>query len=153
MEALVFGSLCRLVADKVGPCAAYTRGTHRLVCIDHDVVLSRLFDTILVVVNHPLGVMMISQWQNVSHVSGLDCGIVVSVHELIRRIETSFVTTDSSGGLVMHDHFDAFAPCVVVNTLDIEIGIGRNEIEDIVFLVATRFWFCMTTYFGRLLSG
>ena len=133
---LVFGAHRRLVADEVRIGAAESCGTHCLVGIDHDMVLRRLLNAIEVVVVDPLRIVGLASRHDISDIAGFHGGVVVAVHELIRGIEMALVVADRGRGLVVHNHLHSLFLGIVVDTLYIEVGIGCNEVIDIVFLIA-----------------
>ena len=133
---LVFGAHRRLVADEVRIGAAEPCRTHCLVGINHDMVLRRLLNAIEVVVVDPLGVVGLASRHDIAHIARFHGGVVVAVHELICRIEMALVVADRGRGLVVHNHLHSLFLGIVVDTLHIEVGIGGNEVIDIVFLIA-----------------
>ncbi len=135
-ESLVLGAAGRLVAYEVGPRAAETRGTHGLVGVDHDTVVGRFLHGIEIVVDHPLVVVVVALGDDVAHVARLHGVVAMLVHEAVGRIEVPLVVAHRTRRLVVHDHLHALPAGVAADLLDVEIGIGREEIEDVVFHVA-----------------
>src|SRR5690554_7798636 len=101
-ERLVLGTAGGLVADEVGPGAAYAGGAYRLVGVDHDPVLGRFLQGVLVVVVDPLAVVVLTARDDVAHVTALDRGVVVAVHQLVGLVEVPLIVAAGGGGLVVH---------------------------------------------------
>ncbi len=135
-EGLVLRAACRLVADQVGPGAAQSRGAHRLVGIDHDVVPGGQLHGMQVVVDHPLSVVVFASGQDVAHVAALHGVVSVAVHQRVGGLQVAFVVAHRRGGLVVHHQPHALPVRVVVQRLDVEVGIGGYEVEDIVLRVS-----------------
>ena len=103
--------------------------------IQHQMILSRFLQTVLIVVIHELGVMMFTDRQDISHVAGFDSRVLVFAHELVGGIKPSLVITDSAGGLVVHDHLHALGFGILMDALHVKIRIGGYEIIDEILLI------------------
>ena len=77
--------------------------------------------------------MVITSWDNVSHIATLYSIITIFLHEIEGCIEMSFVVTYARRCFMMHHEFNPFAVCIVIQSLDIKVRIRRNKIENIVF--------------------
>ena len=132
-ESLVLRASGALVAYQVGIGAAKARGTGCLVGVDHDVVLGGLLHGIEIVVVHGLRVVMVAAGNDVSHVTGLHGVVAVIIHQLVGLLHPSLIVGDAGGSLVMHHELHALGVGIVVEILDIEVGIGRDEVEHIPF--------------------
>ena len=135
-ERLVLRAAGGLVADQVRPGAAESRGTHRLVLVDHDLALRRLLDAVEVVVVAPLRVVVVAVRQDVADVARFDGVVAEALHEAVRRIKAALVVARRGARLVVHHELDALLLRIGVESLEIEVGIGRDEIEDGVLLLA-----------------
>ena len=49
--------------------------------VDHDVVLGGFLKDILVVVDHPLAVVVLSVWEDIANIACLHCIVTILVHE------------------------------------------------------------------------
>ena len=132
-ECLVLRAASALVADEVGIGAAETGGAHCLVGIDHDVVAGRLLDAIEVVVVHGLRVVVVAARDDVADVAALYGIVAVPVHQLVGILHVALVVLGAGTGLVVHHQLHAFAVGIVVERLDVEIGIGCHEVKDVPF--------------------
>ena len=130
-EGLVLGAAGALVANQVGPGAAQTCGSYSLVGIYHDVVVGGTFDGMLVVVDFNLAVMVFATWDDVAHISAFHGIVSIVTHELVGTIHVLLVVHYRRRGLVVHDEFHASAMRIVVERLDVEVGIGCKEVEDL----------------------
>ena len=74
-------TLGRLVAHHVRPGAAEAGRAHRLVRVDHNVVLRRTVDHIIIVVDDALAVVMLANGQDVPDITGLDRIVAILVHK------------------------------------------------------------------------
>ena len=135
-EGLILRTAGRLVADQVGPRAADTRRTDRLVGVDHDMIVGRLLQRILVVVDHPLTVVVLAAGDDAAHVARLHGVVAVVAHEPIGPVEVTLVVAHRGRGLVVHDDLHPFVRRVAVQLLDVEIGIRGHEIEDVILRLA-----------------
>ena len=134
--AAVLGAHGALVADQVRPGAAEARRAHRLMGIDHDVVLRRLLEGEQVVVDQRLAVVMLAVRDDVAHVAALHGIVAVLVHELVSLLHVALVIDGGRGGFVVHHEADALGMGVLVQARKVEVGIRRDEVEDGVLLMA-----------------
>ena len=134
-ERLVLCAARTLVGDEVGVGSAQTGGACGLVGVDHDVVVGGLLHGIEVVVVQPLAVVVLSAGDDVAHIAALDGVVAVVDHEAVGGIEMSLIVAHRRGGFVVHDELHAARLGIFVEFLDVEVGIGGDEVEDIVLLV------------------
>ena len=106
-----------------------------LVGIDGDLVLSSFLDSVEVVVDHTLTVVVLTTWDDVAHVAALDGGVAIVDHELVGLIHMALVVPDRARGLVVHNDLHALALSVVTELSDIEVGIRSDEVEDAILAV------------------
>ena len=132
-KRLVFRATGTFVADKVRVSAAETCRTYRLVSIHHDVVLCRLCHSIEIVVVEPLAVMMLASRNHVTDITAFYGVITIFIHKIICGFHVAFIITDRTGCFVVHHESDTFGMGIFIEHLDVEIRIGCNEIEHIVF--------------------
>ena len=132
-ESLVLRAAGALVAYQVGIGAAKACGTGCLVGVDHDVMLGGLLHGIEIVVVHGLRVVMVAAGDDVSHVTGFHGVVAVIIHQLVGLLHPSLIVGDAGGSLVMHHELHALGVGIVVEILDVEVGIGRDEVEHIPF--------------------
>ena len=59
-----------------------------------------------------------------AHIAALHGIVAVTVHEVVGGLHVLFVVAHRAGGLVVHHQLDALAVGIVVERLDVEIGIG-----------------------------
>ena len=93
-EGLILLPTCRLLCDEVGVGTAKTGHVDRLVCIDRDLVLSSLLDSVEVVVDHALAVVVLSTGDDIAYVATLDSGVAVVGHELVGLLHVTLVVSD-----------------------------------------------------------
>ena len=89
--AAELGAHGTFVADHVGPGAAQSRRAHCLMGIDHDVVLGRLHDGVVIVVDDGLAVVSLAVRQNMTHIAALHRIVAVLVHQVISPFHPSLV--------------------------------------------------------------
>ena len=104
--------------------------------IDHYAVVGSLLYGIEIVVDHPLVVVVVAFGDDVADVSRLYGRISVLVHESVCRLHVSFVVAYRTRRFVVHYHPDAFRSCVAFYFVNVEIGVGRNEVEYVILHVA-----------------
>ena len=126
----------RFVADQVGVGAAESRGTYRLMGIDHDVMLGGLGHGVEIMVVHPLAVMMLAARDDVADITRLHGIVAVLVHKLVGLLHMALVIAHRRRGLVVHHQFYPFGMSILVQCIDVEVRIGRHEIEYIILAVA-----------------
>ena len=137
MDALTeLGAHGALVAYHVGPGAAEACGAYRLVGVDHDVVLGGLDNGVVIVVVDGLAVVPFGKGDDGADVAALDGVVAVLVHQVIGLFHPALVVHRGGAALVVHDETNAFFVGVLVQCRQVEIGIGGEEVEDKVFLLA-----------------
>lgn len=92
-ESLILRTACRLIADEVWPCAAYSGGTHSLMSIDHYLIVGGFLHSILVMVYKPLAEMVASCRDYVANISAFYGIIAVVLHKLICLVHAALVIT------------------------------------------------------------
>ena len=135
-EGLIFLPTCRFLCDEVGVGTAKTCHVDRLVCVDRDLVLSSLLDSVEVVIDHALAVVVLSSGDDVAYVATLDGGVAVIDHELVGLLHVTLIVCDRAGGLVVHDDLHALAPSIVTELSDIEIRVRGDEVKDTILAMA-----------------
>ena len=133
---LILGAAGGLVAYQVGPGAAQTGGAHCLVGIHHDVVLGGFLDAVEVVVVHPLSVVVLAAGYDVAHVAALHRVVAVTVHQCVGGFQMALVVARRGGGLMVHQQANAFLVGIVVQPLQVEVGVGGLEVEHVVLRLA-----------------
>ncbi len=137
MDALAeLGAHSALVANHIGPGATEARGAHRLVGVDHDVVLGGLNDGVMVVVVDGLGVVALGEGDDGADIAALHGVVAVLVHQVVCLLHPALVVDSRGAALVVHDKADAFLMGVFVQRRQVEVRIGGEEVEDKVFLLA-----------------
>ena len=106
-ERLILCSACRLVADEIGPCAAKSGRTCRLMSVHHDVVLGSLLDAVEIVVVGGLRVMVVASRNDVAHVAALHGIIAILVHQRICCFEMTLIVLCGTARLVVHHQLHA----------------------------------------------
>ena len=132
-KGLVFTSACWLVAYEVRIGTTQTRRAHCLVSIHHNAVVSSFFNSIKVVIVHPLTVMVFASRNDIPYITAFYGGVFVLVHQLIGFIHKTLVVADRRGSFVVHNHLNSFAFGVLVNSFDIKIGVRCLEVEYQIF--------------------
>ena len=79
---------------------------------------------------------MFAAWDDVAHVATLDGVVAVFVHQLIGFLHVAFVVADGGGGLVVHHQLDALRVGILIERLDVKVGVRGDEIENVVLRVA-----------------
>ena len=97
--------------------------------IYHDVVVGSTFDGMLVVVDFNLAVVVFATWNDVAHISAFHGIVSIVTHKLVGTIHVLLVVHYRRRGLVVHDEFHASAMRIVVERLDVEVGIGSQKVE------------------------
>ena len=90
-KSLILSSFGGFVAYHVRVGAAQARRTDSLMRIDHDMMLGRLADGVLVMIVHVLAIVVLAARENLAHVTGLDRVIAVLVHEVVGGIHVTLV--------------------------------------------------------------
>ena len=99
--------------------------------VHHDVVLGGLFDYVEIVVVHRLRVVMVAARYYIAHIAGLHGVVAILVHQFVGLFDVALVVLGRRRGLVVHEQFHALGVGILVEHLDVEVGIGRHEVEDI----------------------
>ena len=132
-ERFILGASCTLVADEVRIGATETCRTYGLVSIDHDVMTGSFLDAVEIVVVHRLRIVVVTARDDVTDVAALHGIVTVAVHQVVSILKVALVILRAGAGLVVHHQLHALAVGVVVQRLDVEVWIGRDEIKDITF--------------------
>ena len=93
-KRLIFRTACRFVADKVGPCTAQAGRTHRLVGIDHNLIVGGLLDCIQIMVDEPLAEVVASGGNYLAYITALHGIVAIVFHKLVGFIHATFVVAD-----------------------------------------------------------
>ena len=133
-ECLILSASRRFIADQIRIGAAQSGRPYGFVGIDHYVMPGGFGNGIEIVVYEPLAVVMFPEGKDVSDIAALYRIITISVHELVCLFHMPFIVPCGGRGLMVHEKFHPFGMGIVVEGLDVEIRIWRNEIEDIVFI-------------------
>ena len=134
-ECLVFRAPGALVAHHVRIGAAQTRGTDCLVRVHHDMVPGRLLHAVQVVVVDELAVVVFAPGDDITHITALHRIVPVLVHQLVGCLQVTLVIPRRGARLVVHHQFHPLRVGVLVQPLDVEVGIGGHEVEHVVLAV------------------
>jgi len=104
--------------------------------IDTDLISRRFLDGVKIVVVHPLTVVVLASWNDVSNITALHGIVAIVYHELVGLVQVTLIIANRSGGLVVHHQTDAFAVRIIIEHFHVEIRIGRYEIKYIIFRLA-----------------
>src|SRR5688572_18735411 len=96
-KGLVFCSSCRFITDQVRISAGNTSRTHGLMSVHHDLVFSRFFNSILVMIVDPLAVMVFTTGKDVAYITALYSIIAVFLHKLISCIHMALIVPYRTG--------------------------------------------------------
>ena len=132
-ERLIFRSPRTLIAHHVGIGTAESGRSYRLMCIDHDMVLGSLLDAIEVVVVHRLREMVVATRDDITHIPALHCIVAIMVHQAVGLFHVALIVLSRRRGLVVHEEFYSLAVSIVVEHLDVKIGIGCDKVEHVAF--------------------
>ena len=89
-----------------------------------------LADGVLVVVVHPLAIVMLSAREDLADIAGLHGIVAVLVHQVVGRVDVTFVIPYRRGGLVVHHKLHALRVGIFIKSLDVEIGVRGDEVID-----------------------
>ena len=135
-KGLILRSASTLVADKVGPCAAKACGAHGLVGVDHDVVVGRAANSVEIVVDLNLAVVVLATGHYIAYVAALDGVVAIVAHQLVGAVHVLLVVHDRRRRLVVHHQAHTLGVGIVIEGADVEVRIRRKEVEDILLRVA-----------------
>ena len=135
-KSLIFRTTSGFVTKHVWISTTKTGRTYSLMAVDTDLIFRRFLDGVKIVVVHPLAVVVLASWNDVSYVTTLYGVVAIVYHELVSLIQVTLIVTDRRGGLVVHHQTDAFAVRVIIEHFHVEIRIGRYEIKYIIFRFA-----------------
>ncbi len=113
-KCMVFCTSSRFIAYQIWPGTCYTRRTYSFVLINHNLVGSCFFYSILKMVICPLAIVVFTQWKNISYIPTFYSIITQLVHQPIGCIDMSLIVADRSGCLMMHNQFHTFGVCIIV---------------------------------------
>ena len=132
-KGFILGAACTFVAQQVRISTTQTGRTYCLVSVYTYLIFCRLCKCIEVVIVQPLSVVVLSARNHITHVTTL-YGIVTMVyHKLVSLVHVALVVTNRRRGFVVHHQAHALAMCILVQCLHVEVWIGSNEVEDIIF--------------------
>ena len=103
--------------------------------VDHDSVFRGLLDGIQVVVDEPLAVMVLAAGNDRPDIAAFDGPVAVLPHETVGIVETALVVADRRRGFVVHDHLHAPFAGVFADRFEVEVRVGRHEVEHPVLRV------------------
>ena len=83
--------LCALITYVIRVCTAKSSRANSLMSVDHNMVISRLFHCIEVVIDEILSVMVLTSWHDIADIARFYGVVAVLVHQLIGCIQMAFV--------------------------------------------------------------
>ena len=101
--------------------------------IDHDMMLGSLLDDMQVVVVHRLRIVVVTTWDNVAYITRLHGIITVFVHQVEGFLHMTLVVLRAGGCLVVHQQLHTFRVRIVVEHLNVEVGIRRHKVKNVAF--------------------
>ena len=131
-KGFVLSALGALVANQVGIGAAKSGGSHRLMRIDHDMLLGGFLHAIEIVIHHPLTIMVFAARYDVAHITTLDRIVAMINHKLVSTVEMSLIVAHRRRCLMVHHQSHALGVCIVVERISIEVGIWSDKVEDLI---------------------
>ena len=134
--AAELGAHGAFVADHVRPGAAQAGRADGFMGVDHDVVLGRLDDGIVVMVDDRLAVVILAVRDDLADVAALDGVVAILVHEVVGLLHPALVINGGRGTFMVHDQAHALAVGIGVKGRQVEVRIRGDEVEDVVFLLA-----------------
>ena len=132
VECLILGAAGAFVTHQVGVGAAQARGSGGLVRIHHDMVLGGLFHSMQVMVVHILAVVMLATRNDVAHIAGLHSIVTIFVHQLVGIFHIALIVGDAGAGLVVHEQLHSLAVGILVEHVDVKVGVGDLEVKHII---------------------
>ena len=75
--------------------------------------------------------MVVATWDDVAHIARLHSIIAIFIHQVERLLHVTLVVLRRATCLVVHQQLYTLTVGIVVEHLDIEVGIRRHEVEDI----------------------
>ena len=130
-KRLILRTASRLATHQVGIRAAESRRARRLVRVHHDVVLGSLLDDVQIVVVHRLRVVMVAAGYDVAHIARLHGIVAIFVHQLVGLLDVPLVVLCRAAGFVVHQQLHTLLVGIVVQHLDVEVGVWRHEVEHV----------------------
>ena len=106
-HCLKLGTACRLLCQPVGPSAAKTCWTYRLVRIDHHPIVGGTLCHVQIVVYHPLRRVVFRPWYHLSTISCLYGVVAIVYHKLQSAVELYIIVGCIGSRLVVHDKLHA----------------------------------------------
>ena len=94
-------------------------------------VLGSLLDDIEIVVVHRLRVVVVATWDDITHIARLHSVVAILVHQLEGLFDMTLVVLCRRRGLVVHHQLHTLGVGIVVEHLQVEVGIWGHEVEDI----------------------
>ena len=74
---------------------------------------------------------MVATGDDIAHITGLHGVVAVFVHQVEGILKMTLVVLRRTGGLVVHEDLHALGMGILIEHLDIEVGIRGDEVEDI----------------------
>ena len=87
-------------------------------------------------VYHHLSVVVLATWNDVADVTAFHRVIPVEVHQAVGAVHVTLVIHHRRGCLVVHHQPHVLRVGIFVEGLDVEIGIGRLEVEHLLLHVS-----------------
>ena len=98
-------------------------------------MLGSCLNDALIVIVHKLAVVVFASRNDVAHVAGLHGVIAILVHQTESILQVAFVIESCGGGLVVHHQLHALGVGIVVEHLNVEVGVRSDEVEDVKLLM------------------
>ncbi len=130
----VLGAHSTLVAYKVGISARKTGRTHSLMSVDHYLVVGGTPDGVEIMAYLRLSVMVRTLGQDIAHIAALHRVVTILVHKTVGSLHMTLIVGYRAGSLMMHHQLDTLGMGIVVERLDIKVGIWCHEVKHIIFL-------------------
>ena len=99
-------------------------------------MLGSLGHTVEVMVVHPLAVMMLPSRDDIAHIAALHGVVAILVHQAVGLVEVSLIIAHRRRGLMVHHQSYTLGVSIVVECLDIKVGIGCREVKHIILAVS-----------------
>ena len=99
-------------------------------------MLGGLLDAVEIVVVHPLAIVVFTTGDDIAHIAALHGSVAIFVHQLIGSLQMALVVAGRGRCLMMHLQADALGMGIVVQALQVEVGIRRLEVKNVVFRLA-----------------
>ena len=98
-------------------------------------MLGSCLNDVLIVIVHNLAVVVFASRNDVAHVACLHGVIAILVHQTESILQVALVIESCGGGLVVHHQLHALGVGIVVEHLNVEVGVRSDEVEDVKLLM------------------